>query len=75
MSYHDVLDLVVKVQRSSITNGPEKKQWVVAQLALLTEMSPTDLSLLIDFLVDLLQDPDIQAAFRKGKTKCFHFCQ
>ena len=75
MSYRDVLALVVKAQRSSITNGPEKKAWVVQQLALLTELSPLHLSLLIDFLVDLLQDPDIQAAFRKGKTKCFHFCQ
>ena len=75
MSYRDVLALVVKAQRSSITNGPEKKAWVVQQLALMTELSPLHLSLLIDFLVDLLQDPDIQAAFRKGKTTCFKFCQ
>ena len=75
MSYHDVLDLVVKAQRSSITNGPEKKQWVVAQLALLTDLSPQHLSLLIDFLVDVLNDPTIQVAFRKGQRKCFKFCQ
>ena len=75
MSYRDVLALVVKAQRSSITNGEEKKSWVIQQLALLTELSPLHLSLLIDFLVDLLQDPDIQAAFRKGKRKCFNFCQ
>ena len=75
MSYHDVLDLVVKAQRSSITNGPEKKQWVVAQLALLTDLSPQHLSLLIDFLVDILSDPTVQAAFRKGQRKCLKLCQ
>ena len=75
MSYHDVLDLVVKAQRSSITNGPEKKQWVIAQLALLTDLSPQHLSLLIDFLVDVLKDPTVQAAFRKGQRRCFKFCQ
>ena len=75
MSYHDVLDLVVKAQRSSITNGSEKKAWVVAQLALLTDLSPQHLSLLIDFLVDVLRDPEVQAAFRKGQRKCFKLCQ
>ena len=75
MSYRDVLALVVKAQRSSITSGEQKKAWVVQQLSLLTELSPTDLSLLIDFLVDVLNDPTIQAAFRKGQRKCFKFCQ
>ena len=75
MSYRDVLALVVKAQRSSITSGEQKKAWVVQQLSLLTELSPTDLSLLIDFLVDVLNDPTIQAAFRKGQRKCFRLCQ
>jgi hypothetical protein len=75
MSYRDVLALVVKAQRSSITSGEQKKAWVVQQLSLLTELSPTDLSLLIDFLVDVLNDPTIQVAFRKGQRKCFKFCQ
>jgi hypothetical protein len=69
MSYHDV-DSVVKAQRSTITTSPEKKAWVVQQLALLSELSPMHLSMLID-----LRDPDIQTAFHKGRKKCFTMCQ
>ncbi len=53
-----MLDLIIKAQRSSMRSGAEKKSWVMAQL----DGTP-DLAAWVDFVVMVLKDPQVHSLF------------
>ena len=66
MEYRDqMLDLIIKAQRSSMRSGAEKKSWVTAQM----DGGP-DLAALIDFVVMLLKCPQVHSLFVKTGRGC-----
>lgn len=59
MQYRDeLLDLIIKAQRSGMKSGAEKKSWVTSQL----DGGP-DLAEWIDWVVMLLKDPAVHSLF------------
>lgn len=60
-----MLDLIIKAQRSSMRSGAEKKTWVMAQL----DGGP-DLAAWIDFLLMILKDPAVHSLFVKTGRGC-----
>ena len=60
-----MLDLIIKAQRSSIKSGAEKKSWVISQL----DGGP-DLAAWVDFLVMVLKDPQVHSLFVKAGRGC-----
>ena len=66
MQYRDeLLDLIIKAQRSSMKSGAEKKSGVISQL----DGGP-DLAAWIDFLVMLLKDPQVHSLFVAAQKGC-----
>ena len=61
----ELLDLIIKAQRSSMKSGAEKKSWVISQL----DGGP-DLAEWIDFLVMLLKDPAVHSLFVAAQRGC-----
>ena len=59
-----MLDLIIKAQRSSMKSGAEKKSWVTAQL------DGADLAEWVDFLVMILKDPAVHSLFVKTGRGC-----
>ena len=60
-----MLDLIIKAQRSSMKSGAEKKSWVISQL----DGGP-ELSEWVKFLVMILKDPAVHALFVKAGRSC-----
>jgi len=60
-----MLDLIIKAQRSSMKSGAEKKSWVMAQLDGGPEMAAW-----IDFLLMILKDPAVHKLFVKAGRSC-----
>ena len=60
-----MLDLIIKAQRSSMRSGAEKKSWVIAQL----DGGP-DLAEWIDWVVMILKDPAVHSLFVKAGRSC-----
>ena len=66
MEYRDqMLDLIIKAQRSSMKSGAEKKSWVTAQL----DGGP-ELGEWVNFLVMVLKDPAVHSLFVKTGRSC-----
>ena len=66
MEYRDqMLDLIIKAQRSSMRSGAEKKSWVTSQL----DGGP-DLGAWIDFVVMCLKDPQVHQLFVAAQRGC-----
>ena len=66
MEYRDqMLDLIIKAQRSGMKSGAEKKSWVTAQMD-----GGADLSEWVDFLVMVLKDPAVHSLFVKTGRGC-----
>ena len=66
-----MLDLIIKAQRSSIKSGAEKKSWVISQL----DGGP-DLAAWVDFLVMVLKDPAVHSLFVSAGSGCAtRFCR
>ena len=61
----ELLDLIIKAQRSSMKSGAEKKSWVISQL----DGGP-DLAEWIDWVVMLLKDPAVHQLFVKAGQGC-----
>ena len=55
-----MLDLIIKAQRSSMRSGAEKKSWVMAQLD-----GGSALGEWVNFLVMILKDPAVHQLFVK----------
>ena len=60
-----MLDLIIKAQRSSMRSGAEKKTWVMAQLDGGPEMGEW-----VNFLVMVLKDPAVHKLFVKTGRSC-----
>ena len=60
-----MLDLIIKAQRSSMKSGAEKKSWVTAQLD-----GGADLAAWIDFVVMLLKCPQVHSLFVAAQRGC-----
>ena len=60
-----ILDLIIKAQRSSMKSGAEKKSWVTSQL----DAGP-ELAEWVDFLVMVLKDPQVHSLFVKTGRSC-----
>ena len=65
MDLDQLLDLIIKAQRSSMRSGAEKKSWVISQL----DGGP-DLAAWVDFLVMVLKDPAVHSLFVKAGRGC-----
>ena len=66
MEYRDqLLDLIIKAQRSTMKSGVEKRSWVIAQM----DAGP-DLGAWIDFVVMLLKDPAVHSLFVAAQRGC-----
>ena len=61
----EMLDLIIKAQRSSMKSGAEKKSWVISQL----DGGP-ELAAWIDFVVMVLKDPAVHQLFGKTGRSC-----
>ena len=60
-----MLDLIIKAQRSSMKSGAEKRSWVIAQMN-----AGADLGAWIDFVVMLLKDPQVHQLFVAAQRGC-----
>ena len=60
-----MLDLIIKAQRSSMKSGAEKKSWVISQL----DGGP-ELAEWIDWVVMLLKDPAVHSLFVATQRGC-----
>ena len=60
-----MLDLIIKAQRSSVKSGAEKKSWVISQL----DGGP-DLAEWIDWVVMILKDPAVHSLFVATQRGC-----
>ena len=65
MDLDQLLDLIIKAQRSSMRSGAEKKSWVMAQM----DGDPA-LAATIDFLLMILKDPQVHSLFVKAGRSC-----
>ena len=61
----EMLDLIIKAQRSSMKSGAEKKSWVTAQL----DGGP-ELGEWVNFVVMLLKDGQVHSLFVKAGRGC-----
>ena len=53
-----MLDLIIKAQRSSMRSGAEKKSWVTSQM----DGGP-ELAAWVDWVVMILKDPQVHSMF------------
>ena len=60
-----MLDLIIKAQRSSMRSGAEKKSWVTSQM----DGGP-ELAAWIDWVVMILKDPAVHSLFVKTGRSC-----
>ena len=60
-----LLDLIIKAQRSSMKSGAEKKSWVTSQM----DGTP-ELAAWIDWVVMILKDPAVHALFVAAQKGC-----
>ena len=61
----EMLDLIIKAQRSSMKSGAEKKSWVISQMGGGPEMAAW-----IDWVVMILKDPAVHSLFVKTGRGC-----
>ncbi len=65
MDLDQLLDLIIKAQRSSMRSGAEKKSWVISQM----EVGP-ELAAWIDWVVMILKDPAVHSLFVAAQKGC-----
>ena len=65
MDLDQLLDLIIKAQRSSMRSGAEKKSWVMAQMD-----GGLELGEWVNFLVMVLKDPAVHKLFVKTGRGC-----
>ena len=65
MDLEQLLDLIIKAQRSSMSSGAEKKSWVISQM----DGGP-ELAAWIDWVVMLLKDPAVHSLFVAAQRGC-----
>ena len=61
-----MLDLIIKAQRSSMRSGAEKRSWVISQM----EGAGPELAEWVNFLVMVLKDPAVHKLFVKTGRSC-----
>ena len=67
MDLDQLLDLIIKAQRSSMKSGAEKKTWVMAQI---DEDPALALSATIDWVLMILKDPQVHSLFAVAGRSC-----
>ena len=68
MDLDQLLDLIIKAQRSSMKSGAAKKSWVTAQM---TDEDPAlTLSATIDWVLMIVKDPAVHKLFVKTGRSC-----
>ena len=65
-----LLDLIIKAQRSSMKSGAEKKTWVMAQLDGVDSAHFAELAATIDWGCMVLKDPAVHSLFVKAGRSC-----
>ena len=60
-----MLDLIIKAQRSSMRSGVEKKSWVISQM----DAGP-ELAAWVDWVVMILKDPQVHSLFVAAQRGC-----
>ena len=64
-----MLDLIIKAQRSSMRSGAEKRSWVTSQLDGGPELAELR-GQWVDFVVMVLTDPAVHSLFVKTGRSC-----